>query len=132
MSVKDLKKRESTVPVKAGPQELLPTLMPTCDIVETPTEFRLTADLPGCDETSVNLELEGHVLTVRGTFQPTTPQGYSLTYQEYRSGNYERSFTLGDSIDRSSIQAGVKDGVLSLTLPKAKEAQPRRIPIKAA
>jgi len=91
----------------------------------------LVADMPGVDETSVSIDLEGSELTIRGTFLPKAPDGYSLTYQEYGSGDFERSFTLGDTIDRDGIKAEVKDGILRLTLPKAKEAQPRRIAVKA-
>jgi HSP20 family molecular chaperone IbpA len=87
--------------------------------------------MPGVDETSVKIDLEGSELTIRGTFALEPPAGYSLTYQEYGSGDYERSFTLGDTIDREGIQAVVKDGVLRLTLPKAKEAQPKRIAVNA-
>ena len=75
--------------------------------------------------------MEGSALTLRGSFVPKAPEGFSLTYQEYQSGDYERVFTLGDTIDRARIQAVVKDGVLRLTMPKAKEAQPRRIAVRA-
>ena len=105
--------------------------MPRVDIRESEAEVVLVADLPGVDETSVSIDLEGSELTLRGRFLPKAPEGFSLTYQEYRSGDYERTFTLGDTIDRNRIHAVVRDGVLRLTLPKAKEAQPWRVAVKA-
>jgi HSP20 family molecular chaperone IbpA len=124
-------KRESQTPTEAERAQQTPVFTPRVDIRETETEVVLVADMPGVDESSVNIDLEGSELAVRGTFVPKAPDGYALTYQEYASGNYERSFTLGDTIDRDGIKAVVRDGVLRLTLPKAKEAQPKRIAVKA-
>jgi HSP20 family molecular chaperone IbpA len=124
-------KSESQTPAKAERAQQTPVFTPRVDIRETETEVVLVADMPGVDENSVSIDLEGSELAIRGTFVPKAPDGYSLTYQEYASGDYERSFTLGDTIDRDGIKAVVKDGVLRLTLPKAKEAQPKRIAVKA-
>lgn len=124
-------KTESQTPATAERAQEAPVFTPRVDIRETETDVLLVADMPGVDETSVSIDLEGSELTIRGRFVPTAPDGYSLTYQEYGSGDYERSFTLGETIDRSGIRAVVRDGVLRLTLPKAKEAQPKRITVKA-
>lgn len=124
-------KRESQTPAKTERAQQTPVFTPRVDIRETETEVILVADMPGVDEKNVNINLEGSELTIRGSFVPKAPDGYELTYQEYTSGDYERSFTLGDTIDRDGIKAVVKDGILRLTLPKAKEAQPRRITVKA-
>ena len=118
-------------PAKAERAQETPVFTPRVDIRETEAEVVLVADMPGVDESSVSIDLEGSELAIRGTFVPKAPEGYSLTYQEYGSGDYERSFTLGDTIDRDGIKAVVKDGVLRLTLPKAKEVQPKRIPVQA-
>ncbi|MBN2451964.1 MAG: Hsp20/alpha crystallin family protein [Lentisphaeria bacterium] len=126
-----LSKSESQVPASTERAEASMVFSPRVDIRETETEFLILADMPGVDETSVSIDLEGSELAIRGSFVPKPPEGYSLTYQEYASGDYERSFTLGDSVDRNGIQAVVRDGVLRLTLPKAREAQPRRIAVKA-
>jgi len=107
-----------------------PVLTPRVDIRETETEVIVVADMPGVDETSVTIGLEGSELAIHGRFMPKSPEGYSLSYQEYGSGDYERSFTLGDTIDRDRIKAVVTDGVLRLTLPKAKEVLPKRIAVK--
>lgn len=124
-------KRASRSPAATERTQEGPVFTPRVDIRETEAEVLLVADMPGVDETSVTIDLEGSELTVRGRFTPKAPERYSLTYQEYGSGDYERSFTIGEAIDRENIQAVVKDGVLRLSLPKAKEAQPRRIAVTA-
>jgi len=126
-----LAKHETTTPATAERAEQTAVFVPRVDIRETETEVVLVADMPGVDETSVSIDLEGSELAIRGKFVPKAPEGYTLTYQEYESGDYERTFTLGDTIDRDGIRAVVKEGVLRLTLPKAKEAQPKRIAVKA-
>jgi HSP20 family protein len=126
-----LTKQEGRFPAEPERADTTPTFMPRCDIRESENQVLLEADMPGVDETSVHIDLEGSELTIRGSYLPKAPKGYSPSYQEYEGGNYERTFTLGNSIDRSGIKAVVRNGVLQLRLPKAKEAQPRRITVKA-
>ena len=124
-------KRESQTPARTERAQQTPVFTPRVDIREMESGLILVADMPGVDESSVTIDLEGSELTIRGTFVPKAPEGYTLTYQEYASGDYERAFTLGDTIDRDHIKAMVKDGILRLTLPKVKEVQPRRIAVNA-
>ena len=131
MADKAVTKREAQVTAGSERAQDTPVFTPRVDIRETEAEVVLMADMPGVDESSVSIDLEGSQLTIHGRFVPKAPDGYSLTYQEYESGDYVRSFTLGDTIDREAIEAVVKHGVLRLALPKAKEAQPRRIAVKA-
>jgi len=126
-----LTKRKAETPEKTERTRDKALFVPRVDIRETDTEVTVVADMPGVDETSVTVDLEGSELTIRGAFVPEVPEGYSLTYQEYETGDYERSFTLGETIDRGGIKAAVRDGVLRLVLPKAKETQPKRIAVKA-
>lgn len=105
--------------------------VPRVDIMENEDAILLKADMPGVTAESVDIALEGQELTITGRCQTRAPEGYELAFGEYQNGNYEREFTLGDTVDRGKIKAAVKDGVLSLTLPKAKESKPRRITVKA-
>jgi len=129
MSQTAMTKRESQAPVPSERAPQTTVYTPRVDIRETDAEVLLVADMPGVDEGSVHIDLEGSELTIRGKAVPKAPEGFSLTYGEYESGDYERAFTLADTIDREGIRATVRDGVLRLTLPKAKEAQARRIPV---
>jgi len=124
-------KRESQTPTRTERAQQAPVFTPRVDIREMENGLILVADMPGVDESSVTIDLEGSELTIRGTFVPKAPEGYTLKYQEYASGDYERAFTLGDTIDRDHIKAVVKDGILRLMLPKVKEVQPKRIAVNA-
>jgi HSP20 family molecular chaperone IbpA len=108
-----------------------PAFVPRADIYETDEAIYVVADMPGVDENSLDITLEKGVLSLNGTVEPETPEGYSLAYAEYRVGDYTRSFTLSNEIDQEAIEATLKDGVLRLTLHKLTEAQTRRIAVKA-
>ena len=96
-----------------------PAFVPRVDIFETDEAIELLADMPGVDETSVDVSLENRVLTVKGLVEQSWPEGYELAYAEYRVGDFERTFTLSDLIDPGAIEATARDGVLRLHLPKA-------------
>lgn len=106
--------------------------IPRVDIYETGDDLMLVADMPGVDESSVDITLEKNVLTINGNVEPAQPENYSLAYAEYAEGDYQRSFTLSDEIDRDNIEAVVSHGVLRLRLPKAGPAKTRKIAVKAA
>lgn len=129
MTTKEMEKRKETAP--AEKKKSMPTYRPKVDIVEMEEALFLTADMPGVDDKGVNIELEGHELHISGTSMVEDPETMSLSHQEYRACNYERSFTLGNTIDRNAIEASMKDGVLRLKLPKAKEAKPKKIKVNA-
>jgi HSP20 family molecular chaperone IbpA len=96
-----------------------PVFVPRVDIYERDGEITLVADMPGVDESSVNISVERDVLTIHGSVDGAQPEGYDLAYAEYRVGDYERSFSLSNRVDQDNIQATLKDGVLHLTLPNA-------------
>lgn len=106
--------------------------VPRADIRETDGEVMIAVDMPGVDEKSVDITLEKDVLTISGTVNTASPENYSPTYLEYGVGDYQRRFVLSNEIDRNKIEAKVKNGVLSLKLPKAAEAKARKIAVKAA
>jgi HSP20 family molecular chaperone IbpA len=108
-----------------------PAFVPRADIFETDDEIVVVADMPGVDESTVDITLENNVLTINGYVELEQPEGHSLTYAEYRVGDYQRAFSLSDQIDREGIEATVKDGVLRLHLPKITEARVKKIAIKA-
>ncbi|QWR76655.1 Hsp20/alpha crystallin family protein [Candidatus Magnetomonas plexicatena] len=105
---------------------------PAVDIVEKAGEIVLTADMPGVDEGSVEVTLQDNVLTIYGTVGHMAPDGYTLSYAEYKVGDYERSFTLSEQIQKDKIEAKLQNGVLNLVLPKVDEVKTRKIEIKTA
>ncbi len=108
-----------------------PTVQPVVEITENESDIRLAVEMPGVDEAHADVSLEKHVLTIRGTAIPVQPKGFELVYSEFAPVNFERSFSVSDEIDSENIEAEMKHGVLSLTLPKSKKAQPHKITIKA-
>lgn len=112
-------KQEVTTP--DGVERMAPKKVysPKVDIFETDTEIRVLADMPGVGEEDVDVTLEKNILTIRGEVDPDPMEGCVLAYAEYGIGDYERAFTLSDEVDREKISASVKDGVLTIVLPKA-------------
>jgi len=105
--------------------------VPRTDILETDLEIILLADMPGVGSMNLDITLEKNVLTIIGNNDMQMPQGYSLEYQEYEPGDYQRRFTLSEEIDREKIGATMKNGVLRLTLPKSGPAKTKKIDVKA-
>ena len=112
-------KEESTIPVR--------TFVPTADIYEDRDSLKVILEMPGVDKGSVAVRVEEGVLHVEGKLDLSKYRGLQPLYTEYNIGNYSRSFRLSNAIDQDRIGAELKDGVLSLTLPKAEKAKPRTI-----
>ena len=103
--------------------------MPTADIFETDEALTVIMEMPGVEKNNVSIALENDVLRVDGQINFPKYEGMEPVYTEYNVGNYARGFTLSGNIDRDKITASLDDGVLTLTLPKVKEAVPRRITV---
>ncbi len=104
---------------------------PDVDILEREDSIVVLADMPGADEKSVDITLEKDVLSIYARVEPEVPEKHQLLHAEYGVGDYQRSFTISDEIDRDRIEARVKNGVLRLVLPKAQAAKTRKIAIQA-
>ncbi len=104
--------------------------IPAVDIFETPQALVLVADMPGVSGEGVTLDLKENLLTISGQVSPP-PEKESLLGREYSIGDYYREFQVGELIDKEKIEATMKDGVLTLFLPKAEKAKPRRIEVKS-
>jgi HSP20 family molecular chaperone IbpA len=105
--------------------------VPAVDILETDQSLLLVSEMPGVDEGGVDITIEKNVLTIKGTVVDQVPADFRLSYEEYGVGDYERSFTLTNEIDRDGVNATIKNGVLKLTLPKVKQAAARKVAVTA-
>ena len=105
------------------------TYVPNVEIRETEDAMWLWADMPGVSQGSVDISLEGGVLSIQGQVQTDDYADLTPAYTEYNVGNFKRSFSLSTVIDAEHIEARMQNGVLELRLPKAEEARPHRIPI---
>jgi HSP20 family protein len=106
-------------------------VLPAVDVFEDAHGITLLADMPGVPREQLELKVEGEDLLIEGGVQPRTPDGLEAIYAEVRVPRYRRSFTLSRELDTSRIEANLKDGVLTLRIPKQAHAQPRRIAVTA-
>lgn len=132
LQTQDAEKKE--VEVAEGTERTRPgrAYIPRVDIYESEDALVLLADMPGVNENTLDITLEKNILNIRGMVEMESPDNYSLSYAEYEIGDYERSFTLSDGIDRDNISAAVKNGVLQVNLPKAGPTKARKISVSAA
>ena len=100
---------------------------PPVDIYEMPEGLVVIADVPGVTPDHVDVRVDNHILTIRGQAAHGLPA--EPTYREYELVNYFRQFDLSAKVDESKIAADLKHGVLTLTLSKVAEAQPRQIAV---
>ncbi len=114
-------KEETTVPVRY--------FVPTTDIFETEDALTVVMEVPGVNKEAVDISVENDVLKIEAKIDPSKYDGMEPLYTEYNIGHFARSFTLSNKIDRQQIGAKLEDGILTLTLKKAKEATPRKISI---
>ena len=104
--------------------------IPPVDIVEEKDRILLTAELPGFQEKDIEIQMEGGVLTLRGERRSEAEkEGKTYHRMERSYGQFVRSFTLPNNVDRENIKANFHNGLLEIELPKSEEAKPRQIKI---
>jgi HSP20 family protein len=101
---------------------------PPVDIYETEKELVVVMDMPGLTGEDVEVDFKEGALSILGKATTAEEKGETVL-EEYRTGNYFRSFKTPDLIDVENIKASMGDGVLTLTLPKSEKAQPKKISI---
>ena len=109
-------------------------LLPAVDVAENDKQYEITAELPGMDEKDIELKLSNGMLTIKGEKnekREESDKGYYLSERRY--GSFQRSFQVPEGVDADKIEASVKKGVLTVTLPKTPEAQKaeKKIAIKS-
>jgi len=124
------KKQETRIQEGVEPAREGRVFLPPTDIRETNEQIVLTADMPGVKPEGVSVTLENHVLRVQGVLADEHRPDALASYVEYDVGNYQRSFSVSDAIDRDGIEAQMTNGVLTLTLPKTRPSR-KRIEVKA-
>mgnify|MGYP001427549042 FL=1 len=112
-------------------QDTQRAVVPAVDVFEDASGITLLADMLGVPKDLLELKVEGESLLIEGSVWPRTPDGMEAIYAEVRVPRYRRSFALSRELDTTRIEANLKDGVLSLRIPKQAHAQPRRIAVTA-
>ena len=121
MNDKQMTHRNNGSMENTGDVKSIIRVAPAIDIYETDDELVLLADLPGVEESALQLEVSRGVLTLEGEVQDGTPE---------MQRSYYRQFTLSDRIDADARKATMKDGVLTLRLPKSEAAKPKKIAVR--
>jgi len=104
---------------------------PRASLRDTREAFILNAEVPGLSETDIQISATMDSLTVAGERKAAAPEGYAVHRQERGALRFARSFTLPSKIDVEKVSASVKNGVLTVTMPKHPESQPKAITVKA-
>ena len=119
-------------PVQRYVERELDAFIPRFEVKETKEALVLKADLPGVKAEDLDVSVHANVLTISGKRaqeQKKDDEHYHMVERSF--GSFTRSFTLPEAVDTKALDAELKDGVLTLTLPKAREAKPQRVQIKA-
>jgi HSP20 family protein len=115
------KKTEGTTPGRV--------FVPVTDIFETPEALTVVLEMPGIDRDTIEASVENDVVTIEGRIDFTKYEGMQPVYTEYNVGHFARSFEISNKIDQSKISALMKDGVVTIVLPKAEQAKARKIQV---
>jgi HSP20 family molecular chaperone IbpA len=103
--------------------------LPAVDIYENATGITLMADLPGVSKDRLSIKVQANELLIEGEAAVQVPAEVRLVHNELREPLFRRSFTLGHDLDKDNISANLKHGVLTLQIPRLREAQPRKISV---
>jgi HSP20 family protein len=114
------------------PRYQTPAAFPRIGLFDTKEELVLRAEVPGVSEKDLDVAVEEGMLSLRGTRRVETPKGYAVHRQERAETTFARSFALPCKVDADKSQANLKNGVLTLRLPKAPEVKPRQIAVKSS
>jgi HSP20 family protein len=105
---------------------------PPTNVYEAKEAFIVKAEVPGLAEKDVSVSVEDDALVLRGERKSAVPEGYKVHLRERDSVAFTRKLALPARVDVDGVTAAINDGVLTVTLPKAKEALPRQITVKAS
>jgi HSP20 family protein len=113
-------------------QRETPALRPPVDIIEDAEGITLMADMPGVARERLHVHVDANNLQIDGEAQIELPEGAEALHADVRTTRFSRSFTLSNELEADKIEARLKDGVLTLRIPKHPEQRPRRIEVRAA
>ncbi|MDP2846832.1 MAG: Hsp20/alpha crystallin family protein [Humidesulfovibrio sp.] len=108
----------------------LPRVSPATDILEREDGFYVYMDIPGVRREDLKLDINENELVVTGRALQGASEKETFLEVQFGPGEYVRSVSLSDLVDRENIKASLKDGVLMIHLPRMEKASPRRIPIQ--
>ncbi len=102
---------------------------PRTNLYDTGETLELRVEVPGVDKDQMNLKIQGNYLEISGKKTTSTPEGYTVHRTEREQVDFSRSFTLPYEVDTEKVTAGLKDGILTMRLPKSEAAKPKKVTI---
>lgn len=127
-ATRDVAKQESKAVQETREQER--AILPAVDIFEDSGGITLKADMPGVSSERLDVQVDGESLSIEGKVEIPVPEQMNALYADIRSTRYQRSFSLSSELDPDNIDASLKDGVLTLRIPKREEHKPRKIEVQ--
>jgi len=115
---------------KKQPGSDIPYVKPPADIVQKDDSYYILLDMPGVDMKDIDISVNNDVLTIDAATGYPKMENEKLLDNEFDNVHYTRRFTLSDTVDRESIKANLKNGLLKLNLPKVQKQEPKKIEIK--
>lgn len=115
----------------ARAQESRRVWRPAVDVFEDADSLTLLVDLPGADRQSLDVQLTGEELVIRGERRWSAPEKGACTHSERPYGQFQRVFRIGLPLQSDAVEASYKDGVLTVRLPKVEAVKPRKVEVKA-
>lgn len=109
----------------------LPRFRPNTDVLEREEGFYIFVDMPGVNKDTLSIDLRENEMEIRGQSVYPREENTKALHVEFGDGEYVRTFTISDGVDREGIRANLKNGQLELFLPKAARFKPRKIEIQA-
>ena len=103
--------------------------VPRTNLYENGDHFEIQAEVPGLYKEDLNVKIQGNYLEISGKRRSDAPEGYKIHKTERGTGSFSRSFTLPADVDSSKAEAAIKDGILTLVLPKSEAAKPKKITV---
>jgi HSP20 family protein len=107
-------------------------IQPAVDVFEDETGITVHADMPGVTREHLDIRIDRDTLTLTGEADIATPEGMQPLYADVRLNRYQRSFSLSGELDAEQADASLKDGVLTLRIPKHARYQPRKIEVRVS
>ncbi|HVP13051.1 MAG TPA: Hsp20/alpha crystallin family protein [Phycisphaerae bacterium] len=127
----NIEKRKESAVMPVERTRSAPTYIPVVDIIERRDELMMLADMPGARAEHIDINYDKGLLTIHARVEPRqNPQQTEYLLQEYGVGDFHRTFEVGEGIDPNKIEAEVKNGLLTLHLPKSEAFKPRKIAVK--
>ena len=127
---RDVSRQETAAAQEVKQQEQEQAILPAVDIFENEAGITVQADMPGVSRDRLEVHIDSDTLSIEGRAVIPMPEGMDALYADIRSTRYQRSFSLSRELDTERIEAGLKDGVLTLRIPKREEHRPRRIEVQ--